>query len=274
MRSFDRGRSWRLGRKTLLLGTVVAFVAMALPGSALAAKPGPGTCSGGSISTGTWTSFTVTGTCTIAKGATVQINGNLIVANGGVLNDHAASTAEVDITGNVLVGKGAILGLGYNAPTGKLGPDTVGGSIIAINPLTLYLGNLTVAGNVISVGGASPMPPATAARNFPIKDNTIIGNLIIQGWQGGWLGVVRNNVDGNVIVNMNVSLSTPPGPAGSGELGGPGMDPDSTEVQTNTIAGNLVCFGDTPAAQVNPTDKGSPNVVAGKAIGQCAGLTQ
>ena len=72
---------------------------------------------------------------------------------------------------------------------------------------------------------------------------------------------------------MNVSLSTP-GPAGSGALGAPGMDPDSTEVQTNTIAGNLICFGNTPGAQVNPTDKGQPNIVGGKAIGQCAGLTQ
>jgi hypothetical protein len=260
-------------RKVLLLGTVVALLAMALPGTALAAKLGPGTCSSGSIGTGTWTSFTVTGTCTIADNATVQINGNLIVAKGAVLNDHAASKAEVDITGNVLVGKGAILGLGYNAAAGTLGPDTVGGSIVAINPLTLYLGNLSVAGNVISIGGASPMPPAAASRNFPIKDSTIGGNLIIQGWQGGWLGVIRNSVDGNVIVNMNVSLSTP-GPAGSGALGAPGADPDSTEVQTNTIAGNLICFGNTPGAQVNPTDKGQPNIVGGKAIGQCAGLTQ
>ncbi len=261
-------------RKTLLLVTLVALLAMALPGSALAAKPGPGTCSGGSIGTGTWTSFTVTGTCTIAKGATVQINGNLVIAKGAVLNDHAASTAEVDIAGNVLVGKGAILGLGYNAPTGKLGPDTVGGSIIAINPLTLYLGNLTVAGNVISVGGASPMPPAAPARNFPIKDNTIIGNLIIVGWQGGWLGVIRNDVEGNVIVSRNASLSTPPGPPDSGEAGGPVMDPDSTEVQTNTIAGNLVCFGNSPAAQVNAADGGQPNVVAGKASLECSALTK
>jgi len=261
-------------RRILLLGTVVALLAMALPGSALAKPPGPGTCSSGSIGTGTWTGFTVTGTCTIADSATVQINGNLIVANGAVLNDHAASKAKVHVSGDVLVGRGAILGLGYNAAEGTLGPDTVGGSIVAMQPLTLYLGNLTVGGNVISMGGASPMPPAAAARNFPIKDNTIIGNLIIQGWQGGWLGVIRNDVDGNVIVNKNVSLSTPPGPPGSGELGGPGMDKDSTEVMTNTISGNLVCLGNTPAAQVNPTDKGQPNVVAGKASGECSGLTK
>jgi hypothetical protein len=261
-------------KRILLLATVVAFVAMALPGSALASPAGAGTCSGGSIGTGTWTSFTVTGKCTIADSAKVQINGNLVVANGAALNDHAASKGEVDVTGNVLVGKGAILGLGHNAAPGSLGPDTLGGSSVAIQPLTLYLGNLTVGGNVISVGGASPQPPAAAARNFPIKDNTIIGDLIIQGWHGGWLGVIRNDVAGNVIVNKNVSLSTPPGAPGSGELGGPVMDPDSNEVQTNTISGNLICLGNTPAAQVNAKDDGSPNVVAGKASGQCAGLTK
>jgi hypothetical protein len=265
---FTTGGGFRR-RRILLLGTVMALLAMALPGSALAKPPGPGTCSGGSIGTGTWTGFTVTGNCTIANGATVQINGNLIVANGAILNDHAASSAKVDITGNVTVGKGAILGLGYNAAAGTLGPDTVGGSIVAMQPLTLYLGNLTVGGNVISMGGTSPQPPAATARNFPIKDNTIIGNLIIQGWQGGWLGVIRNDVDGNVIVNKNVSLSTPPSKT---EPGGPGMDPDSNEVQTNTISGNLICFGNSPAAQVNPGDGGQPNVVGGNAIGQCAKL--
>ena len=102
-------------------------------------------------------------------------------------------------------------------------------------------------------------------RNFPVKDNVIHGNLILQGWRGGWLGVIRNHVDGSLIVSLKRSFSSD---------AGPGTDPDSTEVQTNTIAGNLICFGNTPAAQVNPTDKGQPNIVGGKAIGQCAGLTQ
>jgi hypothetical protein len=44
-------------------------------------------------------------------------------------------------------------------------------------------------------------------------------------------------------------------------------------VQTNTISGNLICFGNAPAAQVNSGDGGLPNVVGGKAIGECAGLT-
>jgi hypothetical protein len=45
-------------------------------------------------------------------------------------------------------------------------------------------------------------------------------------------------------------------------------------VEANTISGNLICFGNAPVAQVNSGDGGIPNVVGGKAIGECAGLTQ
>ena len=90
--------------------------------------------------------------------------------------------AQVHITGNVKVGKGAVLGLGYNAPEGALGPDTVGGSIAAGQPLTLYMGSVTVGGTVRSNGGGEP------GRNFPIKDNTIDGSLVFKGWRGLWIG--------------------------------------------------------------------------------------
>ena len=224
-------------RQILLVGTVVALLAMALPGSALAHHPGGGTCSGGTMRAGTYSGFTVTGTCTIDAGANVQINGNLIVARGASLDDHGAEAwqgAQMHITGNVIVGKGAVLGLGYNSAEGTLGPDTVGGSIVADQPLALQVGNLTVGGNLISIGGdgSGGAAATTDARNFPIKDNAIHGNLILHGWRGGWLGVIRNHVDGNVIVSHNVSLSTPPGPGGN-PPGAIGMDPDSTEVQTN-----------------------------------------
>jgi hypothetical protein len=39
-----------------------------------------------------------------------------------------------------------------------------------------------------------------------------------------------------------------------------------------TIGGSLICFGNVPAAQVNPTDGGVKNVVAGSKVGECANL--
>jgi hypothetical protein len=268
-------------RRLMVLGTVVALVAMALPASALAADPGAGTCSSGTMHGGTYTSFTVTGTCTIAYGASVQINGDLTVADGASLNDHGAEAwkvAQMHIAGDVKVGKGAVLGLGYNATEGTLGPDTVGGNIVANQPLALQLGNVTVGGNVISNGGGVLSTSIADFRNFPVKDNTIHGNLIIQGWRGGWIGLIRNHVDGNVIFAKNVSLSNPET--------GPGTDGDSSEVMGSdvsaiggpivpqTIGGNLICRGNVPAAHVNPGDFGAKNFVGGEAIGECAGLTQ
>jgi len=255
-------RSW--GRLAVL-GTVVALAALAIPGSALATNPSAPTCAGGAIHAGTYRSLTVTGNCTFDAGAVVRINGNLTVARGAILNDHAASTAVVHISGNVRVDEGAILGLGTYATPGSVGPDTVGGSIVAIEPLTLYIGGITVGGNVISIGGGLASTSVADFRNFPLKDDVIHGNVIIAGWRGGWLGVIRNHVGGNVLFLSNRSLSSPEST---------GMDPDSSEVQTNVIAGNLVCFGNSPAAQVNPGDGGQPNVVGGNAIGECAGLTQ
>jgi len=266
--------SHRFLRRLTLLGTVVALVAMAVPGSALAGNPAAGTCKDGKMASGTYSGFTVTGTCTIADNAVVQINGNLTVARGASLDDHGAEGwvpspphwvgAQVHVTGNVRVGKGAVLGLGYNAPDGTVGPDTVGGNIVADQPLALQLGGVTVGGSVISIGGGVLSTSMSDFRNFPIKDNAIHGNLVVAGWRGGWMGVIRNHVDRNVIVLNNVSRSNPET--------GPGMDPDSTEVQTNAISGNLVCFGNSPDAQVNSSDGGQPNAVGGHGIGECAAL--
>lgn len=266
-------------RRWTLLGAAIALLAMLLPGAALAANQA-GTCSGGTMHAGTYRSFTVTGTCTIAFGANVQINGDLIVADGASLNDHGAEMwmhAQMHVAGNIHVGKGAVLGLGWNSPQGEgsLGPDTVGGSIVANQPLALQVGQVTIGGNVISNGGGVMSTSAADARNFPVEDNVIHGNLAIQGWRGGWFGIIRNTVHGNVIVAHVVSTSN--------RETGPGMDPDSTEVMgtafgpfsiPQTIDGNLICHDNVPAAQVNPADGGAMNFVGGKAIGECAGLTQ
>lgn len=258
--------------KGRLLLASCGIAALTLLGSAaVAAAPGTYVCSGGTPGSPTvipatgYGSVTVTGNCVFGPG-TMTINGNLTVAAGAALNDHASGQAIVHITGNASVGKGGVLGLGDYYP-----PDqsaTVDGSIIANQPLTLYIGGATVHGNVVSNGGGVLSTSAEDFRNFPFKDNTVDGNVIIQGWHGGWVGLIRNSVGGNVIVNNNVSMSTEEGP---------GIDSDSTEVMGSvlgpqTIGGNLICHGNVPAAQVNGGDGGLPNTVLGRAIGQCAGL--
>jgi hypothetical protein len=242
----------------ILLAAVVAVLTLAIGGSiATAAKSGAGSCSGGTptspqvIPAGTYDGFTVTGNCVFGPG-TVTINGVLTVAPGGILNDHARGQATVRITGNVIVGKDAVLGLGNYNPALPHDSAIVDGNVVANGPATLYLGGMTIHGNLVSTGGSGP------GRNFPLKDNTIDGNLIVQGWTGQWIGLIRDRVGGNVIFARNTAMDTSVVPGS-----------DSSEIQTNAIKGNLICLGNTPTAQINMFDGGQPNVVGGNSIGEC-----
>lgn len=239
--------------------------------NALAGKSGSYTCSGGTPATpvdilgsaGPYGDVTVAGICRF--NGDVTINGDLTVADGAVLNNHASQVpfkvANVTINGNVKVAKGAVLGLGNYGPPGVKTNTVVNGNINANQPLDLYLSGITVHGNVISNGGG---PGTSQFLNFPTKDDIIDGNLIMQGWQGGWIGAIRDVVGGNLNVSNNASVVT--------DDGSSPPDSDSTEVMTNTVEGNLICHGNSPAAQVNPADGGQPNSVSGNKIGECAGL--
>ena len=77
------------------------------------------------------------------------------------------------------------------------------------------------------------------------------GNITVRLMQSCWFGLFRNQVGGNVSVNNNTFA-----------------DPDADEIQTNVIAGNLSCFGNSPAVQFGDSS-GSPNIVGGQAIGEC-----
>jgi hypothetical protein len=243
--------------------------------SALAAKPGY-TCTGGDIVGGTYGNVTVAGICRF--NGDVTINGGLTIADGAVLNNHATGvpfiTAKVVINGNAKVGKGAVLGLGNYGPPGIRTNTVVNGNIDANQPLDLYLSAITVHSNVNSNGGG---PGTSQFLNFPTKDDTIDGNLMMQGWSGGWIGALRNTVGGNLDVSKNATVvhETPDGcgegdaPACSGFA--PGGDPDSTEVVDNVVGGNLICHNNSPGAQVGDSG-GGPNTVSGNKIGECAGL--
>jgi hypothetical protein len=237
--------------KLRLLAALCVLLGLVVIGSA-GAKPA--TCSGGEIAAGTYDGLVVTGMCTFADGAEITIKGNLTVADGAVLNEHAGSTAIVHVTGNAAVGRGGVLGLGTYIP----GPDhtaaIVDGNVIATGAATLYLSRATVHGNVIVTGGGDP------GRNLPIKDDTIGGNVIVQGWSGLWFGIIRDTVGGNVIANGNVASdpTTLPGD-------------DSTEIVTNTISGNLICSGNVPVAGFGDSD-GAPNTVSGRKLGECTAV--
>lgn len=249
-----------------LIGALVAVVAMATAAAtAFAAKPVSYTCAGGTMTApqvipgGTYNGLTVTGTCMFAVGSTITVNGSLTVAPGASLNAHNAYDmfgdqidATEQINGNVVVGAGGTLGLGsYDGPTGSV----VGGNIIANQPQSLYLAFITVRGSLVSHGGSGG-----PFVNFPLKNLIVGGNVDIEGWSGFWIGLFRSQVAGNVIFANNTATADPE------------LNLDSSEVATNTVAGNLICQGNYPAAQLGDSFP-PPNTVSGRALGECAGIS-
>jgi len=247
---------------------VVVVVLSALGAWAASANADPSVlplCNGPeTLISGNYGNLTITGNRGVSNTGTLRVWGNLRIAPGACLD--AFSMGSVSVRGNVLVGPGAIFALG--CALDAVGPppppspctastnDVVGRNIVAIDPWTMYLTADAVRGNVVSIGGG-PGPTLDPYVNFPIKDMAIGGNLIVQKWQGAWFGALRNRVSGNMIVNNVTGVDI-------GEFG-----PDSNEVNTNTVSGNLACFDNSPAIQFGDSG-GAPNVVSGRAFGQCA----
>lgn len=258
--------------RRLRLGLAACVLLLAVWAATASADPngGPPICnSAGTALAGNYHDLTVSGDAHVAAGTTLNVSGTLRIAPGACFDAFTLGTVHVG--GNLLVGQGAILALGCtpNALGDPTAPpcfdrstnDTVDGNLVANRPLTMYLDGNTIRGSLMSFGGGGGRNGPFL--NFPIKDNTIGGNLIVIGWRGGWFGAIRNQIGGSALISGNASVVSETGP---------GVDSDSTEVQTNTISGNLACFFNTPPAQVNPADGGQPNVVGGHKLGECAGL--
>jgi hypothetical protein len=273
-------------RGPVALAAIVLAVASTLATASAASASAPrGVCTGGAIEPGTYRSLTVTGVCWFVDQTTVTVEGNLTVAPGAQLNPVGFSNGQIDLSnfnmavvhvhGNVLVGAGAIMGLGCSVamandpfmPFPKCSKTensdvVVDGNLIATAPRTMYLDGITVHGNVISSGGGPGLgvTEQDPAFNFPVKDITVGRNLVISGWHGGWVGAIRDQVGGNIVY-----------------VGNAGTDPDANEVITNTVGRNLVCAGNSPAAQYGDAafvPGAAPNSVGRHALGQCADLTQ
>ncbi len=247
-------------RRLSVLLCLCAMLALAVSTAPASADPtsGPSICShaGTRISGTYYRSLTLTGNNYVAAGTNLTVRGNLTIAPGGCLD--AYSTGTVEVGRNVLVGENAILGLGcapgvdfLPLPCGSTTTDdTIGGSLLAFDPNTMYLTADTIRGSLFSFGGG-PGVTSNPYVNFPIKDNIIHGNAVIDGWNGTWFGFLRNAVQGSVMV---AKIHT--------------ADPDSTEVVTNTVRGNLSCYRNTPAVQFGDSG-GSANKVDGFAFGEC-----
>jgi hypothetical protein len=251
-----------MNRIKLLPGWIALSVLALGASSALAAPPGTDACSGGTLAPGVYDGLTVTGTCTVM--GDVTINGNVTVKPNAYL-DAAYLETKLTVNGNIDVGRNAKLGLGCSFgyhdclfnPAAWEGNVVVNGNVVANQALTMFIDFTTIHGNLIANGGGDIALVDPHGLVFPIKDNVIDGNVMVHGWQGAWFGIIRNTVGGNVMLTN--TAGTRLGDAGT---------PDSNEIATNIIAGNLVCQGNSPQVQIGDSG-GSINNVSGNKIGEC-----
>ncbi len=250
-------------------------------GTAVAAGPPSTTCTNnganpGSLAAGTYSSVVVSGACAVNAGAVI-VNGNVTVQPGAALlaayanNSAGSGPSSLDVTGNIIAGSDSTVILGCEGahfaciddpnqanPT-LSGAEGVEGNIIATGALGVLVHNTTISGDVIQNGGGGGVncTPTGVFATFmsPVysdyEDNTVGGNISVIGLGSCWLGVLRDQVGGSITMSNNTMA-----------------DPDAMEVLTNTVAGNVICQGNSPANQFGDS-AGSSNVVTGFAVGQC-----
>ncbi|QDP94852.1 DUF342 domain-containing protein [Microlunatus elymi] len=248
------------------IGTLVGAAILIVAGTAVASAQGTAarayTCTGGDVPSGNYTSLIVTGNCAVADGAMINVSGNVYVAANAVL-DAQSAPATITVGHNVTAMRGSLLGLGCQPPsyTGNsahpctVDPDghstiTVRGNVTAFGANTVLLNGISVTGNVTLAGGGGEIP-------WSIKNNTIGRNLTVTGQTAIWVGVLFNQVGGNVTL-ADITVT----------------DPDPVPrvfIVRNTVRHNLVCVGLRPGVS-GGFIPGEVNTVGGRAIGQCAAL--
>jgi hypothetical protein len=162
------------------------------------------------------------------------------------------SEGPVNIDGGLTVESGATFVLGSEDNPTNMG--TIGGSVEAFDPMNLQIHFATIHGGLYSTGGSGPDGGPFGVTWTTIEDTTIYGSTWILGYDGFWMGFVRNTIYGSTRLNDNTVV-----------------DPDGNEYVTNTIHGNLNCSGDDPAPQIGDSG-GEPNVVTGRKTGQCVNV--
>ncbi|MFF9646633.1 Ig-like domain-containing protein [Kitasatospora aureofaciens] len=149
---------------------------------------------------------------------------------------------------------------------------TVRGSVSAGAGTALFIGNSTVQGSVTSFGSTlvgvcgttvTGSLTATGASRFvvigdPGDDHCAANQIQASVWLSnntGGLEAIGNHIGGSLMVTGNTGT-------------GPFPEDNRPEIEGNTIAGSLACFGNTPP----PTNDGHPNTVTGVRTGQCSTL--
>jgi hypothetical protein len=292
MRRLLRNASYFIGMGGLVVGLLAVGQAAATasgghPGSNVSTYTCSGTAKAPGTLTGTHSSVVVSGACEVNAGPARVIH-SLVIEPGGALvavfglNDHTGKGhSSLAVGGNLIVERGATLVMGcdnlYDVAFGHRSPnfacvddpnqnkptlsshDTVGGNLIAHDPLGVVVHNSSIHGNVVETGGGGGLncTPAGVFSLFksPVYSDyehmSIGGSVSVIGLRSCWFGAIYLSVRGSLTVSGNKMA-----------------DPDGMEVVTNTVRRNFTCWRNKPAIQFGDSD-GKPNKVGRHASGQC-----
>lgn len=211
----------RLGITIVGVGGALAL-GLVPAATGVAAGPSAAVCSG-SLAPGTYQSITV------PAGATCDLG-----------------DGPVTVLAGVSVGPGATFMLGHETPYGPL-TSSLGGGVVGDNAAQVQIHNSRITGGVNLQGGSGPFgctaPIAPLCFN-DLEDNVINGGATINGYDGLYLGFIRNTVNGTTTVTNNAV-------------------PDELDLGSNTVHGDLVCGGNTPVENTGESP-GAPNSVTGR----------
>ncbi len=263
-----------LFRRSALASAVVLMSAGLVPAvaSASTGSQGAWTCTGGSVPPGTYASITVTGICNVDAG-NVTVRGDVTIRTGGGLNAGFGGS-DIRIGRDLVVLRNGLLVLGcepvffvcFNDPDQTVGTfvthHRVGGNLVSQSGLLVLAHHSWIGGSVTQQGGGGgvncttfPLGPNGPPAYSDYEDNVIGADATVVGLRTCWAGFIRNTVGHDVVFSNNY-------------MG----DPDGNEVVANTVAHNLFCFGNKPAAQIGDS-MGAKNDVDGHAYGQCRALS-
>jgi hypothetical protein len=235
-----------------ILGTVLSAAALILSGApaATAASDMTFTCESSDIPSGTYTSLTVAGPCGVEDGAVITVTGSVTVNTFAMLNTEDA--ASFTVGKNIAAMPYALLLLGDPA-----GPPAVSvrGNVTADDAVSLLITGAAITGNVTLTGGGNDLTGG-AALPWAVTDSTIGGNLTVSGQVTAYLAIMNDRVGGNVTLTDITVLA----------------EAQAVLVAGNTVGRNLSCTGLSGATNSLLSGPPAPNVVGGKATGQCAAL--
>jgi hypothetical protein len=210
------------------------------------------------VPSGHYGTLVIRGACNVTPGTVIKA-GSIIVAANALFD--AQSAPSTITAGDVTAGPNSILGLGClpgpnpnlghacASPNASKSSDITVRNITGIDVNTVLLNGITVKGNLTLIKGGDQ-----AGSPWPIKLDTIKGNVTIVGATPEWIGLVYDTIGANVVL-LHDTIAT-------GE---------NIDVANNTIRANLICYALAPDVSGGPIP-GEHNTVGGASLGQCAHL--